>query len=567
MIQLRFYLTDTPIQRNAYENRKEETLTKTTVVNGVKTVTTTTTVSTSKGGHTSTTTNSSTRGTTSASKKSPVKSTAKQSTTITTTSSSEDPDVYSIKRLTSDLRSGLNTLKEDLRAEQSDLHNYEDGRAETLSHLEKVHKELESEHINDQVIGEELRRLDKDVMSEIDISSSQFEDQKDSLRRRIDHNDIQIKETEPIVDTKKAERDQIQNILDKDQQITLSNLSQTTTDLRKDNDEQRKKFQDSKEKVRNEREEKVKVFNQHADLVNSFNELVMRYEKFLSEVEQSRKGVESEKNQVDFELSTENSNGTNLEHYLNSTNRDNKAHLNTVDALRKDLDSLRQHYSKFESQLNGFVGSQNDEMKKLQAQLNNQESEITKLQKNLSESANQIVELHANVDKENAANLNAKLSILIQTLVDVGKYRRTNQNRLENAQEIWSAKLKLFEDEASRMSKENANKKRADEIDNLLHKLDKLNTERNAIAREKDEIEAKLLTDNNSDKVTEKMERELDSLNLKLTWANDEIVKTHGDLQDLIKFLEFKRSFLLDQEEQLTTLRAEIIEVRSRIDE
>lgn len=570
MVQLRFYLTDTPIQRGSYENRKEETVTKTTVVNGVKTVTTTTTTSTSRGGQTTTTTSSSTRGTTSASKKSPVKSPVKasahQTTTITTTSS-EDADAYSVRRLTSDLRSGLSTLKEDLRAEQNDLHNYEDGRAETLAHLEKVHSELEKEHINDQVVGEELRRLDKDVVSEIGISTSQFEDQKDSLRRRIDHTDVQIKEVEPIAEAKKGERDQIQGVLDKDQQITASNLSQTAADLRKDNDGQRNKFQEAKGKVRSERDEKVKVFNQHADLVNTFNDLVMKYEKLLQDVEKSRKGAEGEKNQVDTELSTENSNGTNLEHFLNATNRDNGAHKSTAEALRKDLDALRQHYGKFETQLNGFVGTQSDEMKKLQEQLRKQEGEITKLQKNLSESANQIVELHATVDKENAANLNAKLSTLIQTLVDVDKYRRANQNRLENAQEGWSAKLRLFEDEASRMSRENANKKRADEIDNLLHKLDKLNRERNAIARERDEIEAKLLTDNNRDELTQKMEKELDGLNLKLTWANDEIVKTHGDLQDLLKFLEFKRNFLSEQEEQLASLRAEITEVKTKITE
>lgn len=570
MIQLRFYLTDTPIQRNAYENRKEETVTKTSVVNGVKTVTTTTTTTTSRGGHTSTTTSSTTRGTTSASKKSPVKSPVKssthQATTITTTSS-EDAEVYSIKRLTSDLRSGLNTLKEDLKAEQSDLHNYEDGRAETLAHLEIVHSELEKEHIRDQVVGEELRRLDKNVVSEIGISSSQFEDQKDSLRRRINHTEVQIKETEPIADSKKTERDQIQGVLDQDQNITASSLSQTAADLRKDNEEQRRKFQDSKEKVRTEREEKVKVFNQHADLVNSYNELVMKYEKLLSDVEKSRKGAEGEKNQVDGELSSENSVGTNLEHYFNASNRDSGANKSIAEALRKDLDALRQHYGKFETQLNGFVGSQNNEMKKLQEQLRTQEGEITKLQKSLSESAKQVVELHATVDKDNAANLNAKLSTLIRTLVDVDKYRRTNQNRLENAQEGWSAKLRLFEDEASRMSKENANKKRADEIDNLLHKLDKLTRERNSIARERDEIEAKFLTDNNRDELTEKMEKELDGLNLKLTWANDEIVKTHGDLQDLLKFLEFKRTFLSDQEEQLISLRAEITEVRTKITE
>ena len=60
--------------------------------------------------------------------------------------------------------------------------------------------------------------------------------------------------------------------------------------------------------------------------------------------------------------------------------------------------------------------------------------------------------LHREMDKENAMNINKKLTELIDTLVNVEKKRSVNQSELENGLGAWSAKLKLFQDEASRQS-------------------------------------------------------------------------------------------------------------------
>ena len=529
MIQVRYYLTDSPLSRTTYESRKEETVTRTTVSSGSRTTTTT--------------------------------------TTVTTNSTSESSDNYSVKTLTTDLRKGLDTLKEDLKAEQNDLHSYEDSRADTLAHLENVHNELEKEHINDQVRGEELRRLDKEISSEIDIATSQVHDEKESLQRRINHVDQQINEVDPIVKTKENENRELASTLGKDENVKDANLSEAATGLRKDNNGLRQKIEDSNAKVKSERDEKVKVFNQHADLVNTYNDLVNKYQQLLTDVEVGRKDAERDYNATLTELDSETANQTNLDHHINSTDKGVNNHKVNAEALKRDLDALRKHYGNFETQFNQFVAHQNDEVQRLNDLLRTQESDVTNLQQQLSESAKKIVDLHASVDKENAANLNAKLSHLIGVLVDVDKSRRQSQNSLENAQEKWTAKLKLFEDEASRMSRENANKKRAAEVENLLNKLDRLNKERNEIARERDELEAKVVTDGNRDVLNSNLEKELEGLNLKLRWANDEIVKTHNDLTDLLKFLDFKRNYLNDQEEQITTLRTEITEIRTRITE
>lgn len=56
----------------------------------------------------------------------------------------------------------------------------------------------------------------------------------------------------------------------------------------------------------------------------------------------------------------------------------------------------------------------------------------------------QVNDLHREVDKENATNINQKLTELLNTLVEIEKKRRVSQNNLENALENWSIKLKLF---------------------------------------------------------------------------------------------------------------------------
>lgn len=527
MVQIGYYVTDAPLSRNSYENRKEEIVSKTTTAR--KTVTTTT------------------------------------RTTSERVVSMEGSDVHSVKTLTTDLRNGLDTLKEDLRAEQNDVHAYEDSRADTLAHLETVHSELEKEHINDQVRGVELNRLDRQVMSEINIESSNFEDEKDSLRRRIDHTQKIVQEKQPIVDSRKKEHSALEATLGQDQKITSANLSETATALRKENDALRKKIEDSTKSVKTEREGKIAVFNDHASLVGTYDQLVLKYEQLLRDVEDGRKNAEKDYNASSNELAVESAQNVNLTHMLNATDKARDSHKNMTDALRKDLDGLRKHYGAFETQLNGFIKGQATEITRLAKDLDDAAKGILSLQSELSTSANKIVALHGEVDRENAANLNAKLSQLIGTLVDVDKYRRISQNKLENSQEGWTAKLSLFDDEASRMSREHANQKRAAEVDKLLNKLDKLNKDRNEIARERDEIDLKLVTDANRDTLSSNLEREREGLSLKLRWASDEISKTHSDLQELLKFLDFKRGFLRDQQEQITTLRTEITEIRTRI--
>lgn len=523
MIHLGFHTTDT----HAREERKTVTSTSTAVSGGVRTTTTTTTRTTNK-------------------------------------SSTSGGDPFSVKVLTTDLTNGLNQLKEDLNAEQSDIFRYEDGRTDTLGHLENVQRELENEHINDQVFGAHLNRLDKQVSSEIGIATSGHNDDQESLKRRITHTNGIIKEREPVVSSEQKNNKGLENTLS---QTQGQQKTPASSELLKDNDGQRKNIQTNLNTVKKERDAKTKIFNQHADLVNKYNDLATKYEKSLIDTEVKRVEIERDSNKTNSELRSQTAEGTNLEHFLETTSKSSTNHQSQAKALKADHTNLTKHYSSFLDHLNKLVSSQGGEIERLNNHLRDQQKETDELTSALSESTSKIVSLHSEVDKDNAANLNAKLSTLISTLVEVDKARRESQDKLENSQENWTAKLKLFQDEAARSSRETANNKRSVEVDNLLAKLDRLNRDQNEIAKQRDVLEARVISDSNRDVVNDNLQKELDGINLKLRWADDEVKKTEADLQDLLNFIEFKKSFIADQEAQIQSLRTEITEIRTLIEE
>lgn len=102
------------------------------------------------------------------------------------------------------------------------------------------------------------------------------------------------------------------------------------------------------------------------------------------------------------------------------------------------------------------------------------EDEIRKLQNQLNDIKPKIHELYKTNDKTNAIDLNSKVNTLLRTLLDFYSKRKESAEQLENAQEGWTFKLKLFTDEASRDSREAANAKAINEILGQLEKVDNI---------------------------------------------------------------------------------------------
>lgn len=70
----------------------------------------------------------------------------------------EDIERFRVRKLKDELNVNLKNVLKDLNEEQRTLFKEEDERMGVLSDLEKVHKELQGEHVQDMVAGGELER-------------------------------------------------------------------------------------------------------------------------------------------------------------------------------------------------------------------------------------------------------------------------------------------------------------------------------------------------------------------------------------------------------------------------
>lgn len=65
---------------------------------------------------------------------------------------------FRVHKLKDELQENLRSVISQLNNEQKDLFAEEEDRLNILAHLEQVHRELQGEHIQDQVAGGELSR-------------------------------------------------------------------------------------------------------------------------------------------------------------------------------------------------------------------------------------------------------------------------------------------------------------------------------------------------------------------------------------------------------------------------
>jgi len=78
-----------------------------------------------------------------------------------------------------------------------------------------------------------------------------------------------------------------------------------------------------------------------------------------------------------------------------------------------------------------------------------------------------------------------------------------------------------------------------------LAKLKKLSGEENDLTQTKESLENKLYVDVNHDEVWNFINKELESVNLKLRWINDEKKTIMADLDEALRILEDKNRFIL----------------------
>ncbi len=104
-------------------------------------------------------------------------------------------------------------------------------------------------------------------------------------------------------------------------------------------------------------------------------------------------------------------------------------------------------------------------------------------------------------------------------------------------------------------------------VEDILLKLKNLEQVRSQTIQVKEELEAKLLIDGLLDEVREGILKELESVNLKIRWVNDEKKTLFADLDEALRILDEKTKFIELQKEDIKTLLEQIEHTKSLIKE
>jgi chromosome segregation ATPase len=472
-----------------------------------------------------------------------------------------DPDRYSARTLESDLRADTRELVGELKDHQSDIFKEEDYRSKNLGHLEKLHKELTGEHIQDQITGFQIERKEKDIIVDYEVRKAAFNEHQQALKSRI--GDVSLATTQ--TNTEFANLKGINTVSARDaaqlEDIRKGDLTKDAQDLRKENHNLRTETNNSNNTLSKENSGTNDFLKKHNSVVNAYNDTIDKFNKILHDVEVARYQANHEVNRVQGEIEDEEFNHVTLTKERDHTSHSVSTLSSSADRLKKQLTTLQTKYTQFIGSLEGIAKQQDQEAQELQDRLSSNGDSVQKLSSELKDKFKNIFEIHDEVDKENATNLNAKLRNLIDELVHHDSKRRASQENLDYAQTGWSLKLHLFIDEASRRSREAAREKRIHEMEKYINKIDHLTREIHALYTETERIEIRIFTDTHRGVIDEELRREIESVTLKTRWAQDERNHTFQELEKLLAILSESdiREF---QESEINGLRSEIEEIR-----
>jgi len=437
-----------------------------------------------------------------------------------------------------DLRPTTQGLIHELQDQQRDIFQEEDIRLQTVGNLEKLHKELTGEHVQDLITGFELSRKDQDILIDYDVRKAAFGEQKDVLKSRIDDVQLAHKQIQEFHCQREDINKKAVSESEKKEHIEAQGLCQESQELRKDNNNIRNNVSSTNSILITEKNNTNSLKEKHDNTIKAYNDTIDKFNNLLLKVEQARKEAASERVSVLRDISKEDFLSTVISNKKKYTDQTTSSLIESVNRLKKQFKNLESKYNIFLDGLTHDIQQQEKESEELQDLLRKNGDSMHELSNELKTQSQNIEDLHQEIDKENAVNLNTKVSKLIDELMLVDEKRRSAQDSLESAQRNWSMKLALFSNEASRRSREAAREKRIHEIEKQISKIDQNSREIYGLQTEIDTIEAKFLTDTHRDIIDQELRRELDGIKLKVRWAEDERRLSFEELQKLLQTLK-----------------------------
>ena len=459
---------------------------------------------------------------------------------------------FNARNLEAEARKHHEDVLNDLKALQENQFADINSRVEALGFLDQAHQELLGSNEEDKATTKRLQTLSREIDSEIASAKSKISCEVTDLKNENKRVGDLIKDTENNIKSKTQENKKLQDKLDIPEDLSEKGFSKEAKDIRVENGKLKTNFNKDTSILLSERDERNKILDGHSQTVQDYNDTIFKYYNMLLKAEQARKIHLDDLNDVDHQVSKFEDENSSLDKRIQLSDIDVDTLKQTVESLRKDLSTNDTIYKDHIAELSEMIVDQNREIGLLRDEYNAVGGEIRQLQTEIDKQKVDLSAHEQEMDEIKKIDYERRVSKWQEDLKNADEIRRKHQDELENAHEKLSTKIDVFAKESAQRKTE-----RDQMLGRVASSLDKLKSVQeniNEILKAIDKLENKQVSDANKDIVGASLDHELENLNLKLRWANDERDVTMKDLDEAIKLAKAKEDEIREQEKWIREL-------------
>ena len=472
---------------------------------------------------------------------------------------------FNTQNLEEELRAETRNNIADLQEDQIQRFEIEDERVGAIDFIEISHQELQGEHVQDSKETTRLNAASHEIDTEIASRKVKINSEIADIKSQIKDVDNELKVTETQKIKKTKDNLKLQDVLDIPENLEEEGFSKEALSLRKDNSKLKSQFSKGTEDFLKERDERDQALSDHQKTVKEYNNTIYDYFKKLFQTEEAKKIQEDLKNDVLFQVKTIENQNNNLDQMIQIADIDIESHISEIEAIKNDLSHNRQVYNEHITELSDSITEQNREIGHLKDKFNEIEAKNRELNVKVMKQKLDLEDHKKEMDAIEAINYEENANKLLSDLKSIEDVRRKHQDELENAQANLTTKLSLFQEYESHRRREKEEREKI--VESNLYKLVDAQENINTIKKSIDEINNRIVSDNNKDIVGITLETEKDHLNLKLRWAYDERDSSRNDIKEATDLLRSKQQEVSDQERQIELLKSEINSLKILIEE
>lgn len=472
---------------------------------------------------------------------------------------------FNTQNLEEELRAETRNNIADLQEDQIQRFEIEDERVGAIDFIERSHQELQGEHVQDSKETTRLNAASHEIDTEIASRKVKINSEIADIKSQIKDVDNELKVTETQKIKKTKDNLKLQDVLDIPENLEEEGFSKEALSLRKDNSKLKSQFSKGTEDFLKERDERDQALSDHQKTVKEYNNTIYDYFKKLFQTEEAKKIQEDLKNDVLFQVKTIENQNNNLDQMIQIADIDIESHISEIEAIKNDLSHNRQVYNEHITELSDSITEQNREIGHLKDKFNEIEAKNRELNVKVMKQKLDLEDHKKEMDAIEAINYEENANKLLSDLKSIEDVRRKHQDELENAQANLTTKLSLFQEYESHRRREKEEREKI--VESNLYKLVDAQENINTIKKSIDEINNRIVSDNNKDIVGITLETEKDHLNLKLRWAYDERDSSRNDIKEATDLLRSKQQEVSDQERQIELLKSEINSLKILIEE